>query len=168
MSGEMGWLVGHLLWTHSTRIGTDSWEIMKRGQGAHLRVPPAFSLQRCLPVGLPSVTVVSVRFRWLRHAEGTRYSRGPAIDSHKQASWLPRRKPHRTRVWRSSCTSIQRSGEGGGLGFIKPDDIEGGDRLNEPFEGQVPERLNLHEVLHHRVDSLADENLPGQRLVGQA
>src|SRR5712692_11289143 len=54
-----------------TRISADSRQITKRRQGAQLRVPPAFSFRRYLSAGLRSVTVVSVRLRWLRHAEGT-------------------------------------------------------------------------------------------------
>jgi predicted nucleotide-binding protein with TIR-like domain len=62
-----------------TRIGTDPQQITKRRQDAQLRVPPAFSLRRYLSAGLRSVTVVSVRLRWLRHAEGTRRLKSGAL-----------------------------------------------------------------------------------------
>src|SRR5712692_6492506 len=50
----------------------------------------------------------------------------------------------------------------------QPHHIEGGHGLAESLERKFPCRLSLHQLLHHSVDPLTDEDLPALGLVAQA
>jgi hypothetical protein len=54
------------------------------------------------------------------------------------------------------------------LGRGQADDLDGGHRVSEPFEGQVSDRMHLGKLFDGQPDALAGQDLAVLRLAAEA